>query len=77
MIGLTVAFAAGGALIGFWLAYVANAATSAGMAVLYGLMFAVVFAATRWTGGARRRRARAAAHLRSADRAGTAAPATQ
>lgn len=77
MIGLTVAFAAGGALVGFWLAYVANAATSAGMAVLYGLMFAVVFAATRWTGGARRRRARAAAHLRSADRAGTAAPATQ
>lgn len=46
-IAATLAFAVGGALGGFWLAYFLDAATSAGMAVFYGLVFAVVFVATR------------------------------
>lgn len=55
MIGLTLVIAAGGALAGFWLAYLADAATSAGMAVFYGLVFAAVFTASRLR---QRRRAR-------------------
>lgn len=47
MIGLTALIAAAGALAGFWLAYRLDAATSAGMAVFYGLVFVVVLAVTR------------------------------
>lgn len=43
MITLTLLFAAGGALAGFWIAYALDAATSAGMAVLYGVLFIIVF----------------------------------
>lgn len=64
MIALTVLIAAVGALAGFWVAYALDAATSAGMAVFYGLVFIAVFAATRLT---RRRRARAL----SEDQSGT------
>lgn len=39
LIALTLTIAALGALAGFWIAYVTGAATSAGMAVLYGAMF--------------------------------------
>lgn len=48
MIILTMVFAVGGALAGFWIAYVMDAATSAGMAVLYGALFIVVFGISRW-----------------------------
>ena len=47
MIVLTIAFAAGGALAGFRIAYRFDAATSAGMAVFYGLLFAAVLCGTR------------------------------
>ncbi|MGC4151795.1 MAG: metal ABC transporter permease [Propionicimonas sp.] len=47
MLSLTVALAAGGALAGFWLAYMLDAATSAGMAVFYGLGFAAALLGTR------------------------------
>lgn len=47
-ITLTMVFAAGGALAGFGIAYVIDAATSAGMAVLYGAVFIVVFLISRW-----------------------------
>lgn len=57
MIGLTAGVAAIGAVAGFWLAYVANAATSAGMSVFYGAMFLVVLAASQ---RANRRRTRGA-----------------
>ena len=58
MITLTAVIAVTGALGGFWSAYVLDAATSAGMAVFYGLVFVGALAATRvaqW-----RRQARAA-----------------
>ena len=55
MLGLTVAIAAGGALAGFWLAYVLDAATSAGMAVFYGLCFAATLLGTRAYRRSRRR----------------------
>ncbi|UOQ59595.1 metal ABC transporter permease [Leucobacter rhizosphaerae] len=48
LIALTLAFAAGGALAGFGIAYVLDAATSAGMAVLYGILFIAVFLISRW-----------------------------
>lgn len=41
MMTLTVAIAAGGAVLGFWMAYHLEVATSAGMAVTYALIFAV------------------------------------
>lgn len=47
MLALTVAIAAGGALAGFGLAYVLDAATSAGMATFYGALFAVVLLVTK------------------------------
>lgn len=47
MIALTAIIAVAGALAGFWLAYVLDAATSAGMAVFYGLVFGAVFMGTR------------------------------
>ena len=47
MMTLTVIIAIVGAVAGFWVAYVLDAATSAGMAVFYGLMFAAVLAGTR------------------------------
>lgn len=47
MIGLTLALAAGGAVAGFWLANLLDAATSAGMAVFYGALFLAALAATR------------------------------
>ena len=47
MIALTALIAIGGALAGFWVAYVLNAATSAGMSLFYGLVFAAVLVVTR------------------------------
>lgn len=47
MLLLTAVIAVTGALAGFGLAYVLDAATSAGMAVFYGLLFLVVFGASR------------------------------
>lgn len=47
MMTLTVIIAIVGAVAGFWVAYVLDAATSAGKAVFYGLMFAAVLAGTR------------------------------
>ena len=47
MITLTLVFAGGGALAGFWIAYALDAATSAGMAVLYGVLFILVFLVSR------------------------------
>lgn len=58
MIALTAAIAVAGALAGFWIAYVLNAATSAGMAVFYGLVFVIVLAATRLTQRAQQRERR-------------------
>ncbi len=58
MIALTAAIAVAGALAGFWIAYVLNAATSAGMAVFFGLVFVIVLAATRLTPRARQRERR-------------------
>lgn len=46
----TTVIAAGGAVAGFWLAYALDAATSAGMAVFYGLAFALVMAFTQRPG---------------------------
>lgn len=57
MIAFTLGFAAGGSFLGFWLAYVLNAATSAGMAVFLGLMFTVVLFTRHLLGARRRRRA--------------------
>ncbi|MGO1537862.1 MAG: metal ABC transporter permease [Leucobacter sp.] len=54
MIGLTVGIAVVGAVAGFWLAYVLNAATSASMAVLYGLVFLAVLLGTHVARRARR-----------------------
>ncbi|MEO0385563.1 MAG: metal ABC transporter permease [Pseudomonadota bacterium] len=42
MLALAAVFAVVGALMGFWIAYVLNAATSAGMALFYGAMFITV-----------------------------------
>ena len=61
MILLTMVFAAGGALAGFWLAYFLDAGTSAGMAVFYGLLFTSVFVLTRFTRRHTQRRSRLAA----------------
>ena len=47
MMTLTVIIASVGAVAGFWVAYVLDAATSAGVAVFYGIMFAAVLAGTR------------------------------
>lgn len=57
MIALTMGFAAGGSFLGFWLAYVLNAATSAGIAVFLGLMFTAVLLVRHLLGAQRRRRA--------------------
>lgn len=56
MLGLTALIAVGGAIGGFWVAYALDAATSAGMAVFYGLIFVAVFAAVRLAGRGRHRR---------------------
>lgn len=47
MLWLTAAIATAGAMAGFWLAYFLDAATSAGMALFYGLIFVAIFCATR------------------------------
>lgn len=47
MVALTALIAVAGALAGFWIAYALDAATSAGMAVFYGLAFVLAFGATR------------------------------
>ncbi|GAA1949977.1 metal ABC transporter permease [Microbacterium aquimaris] len=64
MITLTVVIAVFGALAGFWLAYVLDAATSAGMAVFYGLIFIAVFGLSRLTRRGSRARALAAMQAR-------------
>lgn len=48
MIWTTAGVAAGGALLGFSAAYLMDAATSAGMAVVYGLIFLAALAGSRW-----------------------------
>lgn len=48
MLALTVVIAIAGALAGFWIAYVLNAATSAGMAVFYGVVFVGALTVTRF-----------------------------
>ncbi|UFU06478.1 metal ABC transporter permease [Ruania halotolerans] len=48
LLGLTAVIAAGGAAGGFGIAYVLDAATSAGMAVFYGAIFAAVLAVVKW-----------------------------
>ena len=58
MMTLTVIIAIVGAVAGFWVAYVLDAATSAGMAVFYGLVFVIVLAATRLAQRARQRERR-------------------
>ncbi|OKL52593.1 metal ABC transporter permease [Buchananella hordeovulneris] len=57
MIALALGIAAAGALVGFRLAYWVDAATSAGMAVFYGLVFTAVFAGQRLHQWCRRRAA--------------------
>ena len=42
MIGVTVVISATGAFVGFWIAYQLDAATSAGMAVFYGMLFFII-----------------------------------
>jgi manganese/zinc/iron transport system permease protein len=56
MIGLTVVIAAGGALAGFWIAYALDAATSAGIAVFSGVLFAAALLGVRASTRLRRRR---------------------
>ena len=56
MLALTAVFAVMGALAGFWIAYVLNAATSAGMALFYGLMFVSVALADKLAIRVRRER---------------------
>lgn len=47
VLGLTAGIAVLGSLTGFWIAYALDAATSAGMAVVYGLIFSAVLACVR------------------------------
>jgi len=54
MIAVTAGIAGAGALAGFWVAYMADAATSAGMAVFYGLVFMTVLAGTLMRRASRR-----------------------
>lgn len=56
MIALTALFAIVGALAGFWIAYFLNAATSAAMAVFYGLLFVAIAFVDRGAMQIRRRR---------------------
>lgn len=56
MLGVTAAVAATGALAGFWAAYTLNTATSAGMAVFYGIIFIAVLVASRTVRAVRRYR---------------------
>ncbi|MGO1544751.1 MAG: metal ABC transporter permease [Gulosibacter sp.] len=60
MFVLTALIAAVGAILGFWLAYALNAATSAGMSVFYGVIFAIVLVTTRLARNRRIRSRRAA-----------------
>ena len=71
MLVLTALFAVVGALAGFWIAYVFNAATSASMALFYGFMFvAVAFIDSLATRVRRYRRADATSGGRPAGYAG-------
>lgn len=63
MLALTAVFALGGALAGFQIAYVFNAATSAGMAVFYGVVFCAVYVSVRAVNRQRQRK-----HRRPRDR---------
>ena len=56
MIMSTAVIAVTGALAGFWLAYLLDAATSAGMAVFFGLIFVAVHVASRLARHLRHRR---------------------
>lgn len=47
MLALTAIIAVVGSFAGFWIAYAFNAATSAGMAVFYGIVFAVTYVGVR------------------------------
>ena len=74
MLGLTAVFAVVGALSGFWIAYVLNAATSAGMALFYGFMFvAVAFGDKLATKIRRKRRAEADQSAQSTETIGSEA----
>lgn len=50
---LSACFSALGACVGFWAAYVVDAPTSAGMAVGYGLLFAMALGASKLVDGSR------------------------
>lgn len=63
MIALTVIIAITGSLAGFWIAYALDAATSAGMAVFYGVMFTSVLLGTRLVQRRRQLKNRAAPTL--------------
>lgn len=56
MILLAAVFAVAGALAGFWIAYILNTATSAAMAVFYGILFVVVAVIDKLTTRIRRNR---------------------
>lgn len=56
MLALTACFAVLGALCGFWIAYVLNAATSAGMALFCGMMFVAVAVGDKLVTKTRRQR---------------------
>ena len=76
MLVLTALFAVIGAIAGFWIAYVLNAATSAGMALFYGAMFVTVAAADKLATRVRRRwRTQAASEASHARAPRTTSPA--
>jgi manganese/zinc/iron transport system permease protein len=60
MLAVTALIAAGGALAGFWTAYVLDAPTSAGMAVFYGVLFVAALIVTHTASVAERPRGRTA-----------------
>ncbi|MEM9973303.1 MAG: metal ABC transporter permease [Pseudomonadota bacterium] len=63
MLVFTALFAVTGALAGFWIAYFLNAATSAAMALFYGVLFVAVAVAEKLaTRGSRMRRSLEASH---------------
>lgn len=67
MIALTGLFAVLGAAIGFWVAYLLDAATSAAMAVCNGLLFAAVLLGTRMNRRLRRRPGAGASAIAAAE----------
>lgn len=69
MLVVTAFFAVAGALGGFWIAYALNAATSASMALFYGLLFIAVAFIDRLATGFRRRRHRTVSATKAGEKA--------